>query len=278
MKKTVLITGASSGIGMETAMFLLDAGFDVYGAARRLEKMKALEEKGGHVLYLDLTDESSLAGCVNEVLKDAGKIDVLINNAGFGLGGAVESVPISEAKREFEVNVFSLARMCQLVLPLMRKNGGGKIINISSMAGKFSSPFSGWYHASKYSVEALSDALRLEAKPFGIKVVLIEPGLTQTDWGVIHADNIRKFSCGPSSPYIKNANSAAKFYERFYSDKKNCSSPSVVSRAILKAVLNKNPRPRYSAGKYSSAFPFLKKILPGSVFDFFECLAFGIKK
>lgn len=278
MKKIALVTGASSGIGMETSLLLLDAGFTVYGAARHLEKMRPIEEKGGHALYLDLTDESSLVRCVAEIVKNEGRIDVLVNNAGFGLGGAIEDIPVSEAKREFEVNVFSLARMCQLVLPSMRKNGGGKIINISSMAGKFSSPFSGWYHASKYSVEALSDSLRLEVKPFNIKVILIEPGLIQTDWGVIHARNIRKFSCAPSSAYSKISEPAAKFYEHFYSDKKNCSNPSIVSKTILRAALKKNPRDRYAAGRFSKLFILSKKIFPDFVFDFFECLAFGIKK
>lgn len=278
MKKIALVTGASSGIGMETSLLLLDAGFTVYGAARRLEKMKPIEEKGGHALYLDLTDENSIVRCVDEILKNEGRIDVLVNNAGFGLGGAVEDVPVYEARREFDVNVFSLARMCQLVLPSMCENGGGKIINISSMAGKFSSPFSGWYHASKYCVEALSDALRLEVKPFNVKVVLIEPGLIQTGWGVFHAQNIRKFSCVSSSAYSKISDSAAKFYEHFYSDKKNCSEPYAVSKTILKAVLKKNPRARYTAGRFSKLFILTKKILPDFIFDFFECITFGIKK
>lgn len=278
MKKIALVTGASSGIGLETSLSLLDFGFVVYGAARRLEKMQPIVEKGGNIVFLDLNDENSIQICVNEILSKEGRIDLLVNNAGFGLGGSIEDVPVEEAKHEFEVNVFALARLCQLVLPSMRKNGGGKIINISSMAGRFSSPFTGWYHASKYAVEALSDALRLEVKSFNVKVVLIEPGLIQTDWGKIHAQNIRKFSFSSSSPYAENADSVAKFYEKFYSESKKCSSPKVISKTIVKAAKKKNPKARYSVGKFSKSFIFFKKILPDCVFDFFECLFFGIKK
>lgn len=277
MKKIALVTGASSGIGLETSLSLLNSGFTVYGAARRLEKMRALEEKGGNALFLDLTDENSVQKCVDEILSKEGRIDLLVNNAGFGLGGAIEDVPLEEAKREFEVNVFALARLCQLVLPSMRKNGGGKIINISSMAGRFSSPFTGWYHASKYAVEALSDALRLEVKPFNIKVVLIEPGLIQTDWGKIHAQNIRKFSSNASTAYAENSDSVAKFYEKSYFGSKKCSSPKVISNAVLKAAKKKNPKARYSVGKFSKSFIFFKKILPDRIFDFFESRFFGIK-
>lgn len=278
MKRVALVTGASGGIGLETSLRLLSAGFTVYGAARNVEKMRSLEERGGHILRLDLEEKGSSERCVEEIMSKEGRVDVLVNNAGYGLGGALEDVPLEEARREFEVNVFSLVRLCQLVLPVMRKNGGGRIINVSSMAGRFSSPFTGWYHASKYSVEALSDALRLEAKPFNIKVVLVEPGLIQTNWGKIHAQNIRKFSCASSSAYKKYADAAAKFYERFYSGDNGGSSPKVVSRTIAKAVLRKNPKPRYSVGKYSRAFVLVKKLLPDSIFDLFESLEFGIKK
>lgn len=277
MKEVVLVTGASGGIGLETSLRLLSEGFIVYGAARNSEKMKPIVDNGGRTLYLDLTDKDSPARCVEEILKKEGRIDILVNNAGYGLGGSLEDVPIGEAKREFDVNVFSLVRLCQLVLPVMRKNGGGKIVNVSSMAGRFSSPFTGWYHASKYSVEALSDSLRLEAKPFNIKVVLVEPGMIRTDWGKIHAQNIRKFSCAPSSSYAKYADAAARFYERSYSGGRGCSSPGVVSETIVKAVFKKNPRPRYAVGKHSRLFVFIKKLLPDSIFDFFEGLEFGIR-
>lgn len=276
MKKVAFVTGASGGIGLETAVSLLDAGFTVYGAARHVEKMNPLVEKGGYALFLDLTDAQSIVACVDKIVANEGQIDLLVNNAGFGLGGAIEDVPLDEAKREFEVNVFTLARLCQLVMPVMRKNGGGKIINISSMAGRFSSPFTGWYHASKYSVEALSDALRLEVKPFKIKVVLIEPGLIQTDWGKIHAGNIRKFSDEASKPYTEDCEAAAGFYEKYYGNKALCSSPDVVAQAIVKAALKKNPRARYAVGKYAKLFIFLKNVLPDALFDKLETLVFGI--
>ena len=180
MKKVVLITGASSGIGMTTAKMLLNDGYNVYCAARRTELMKELEALGGHPLYLDLTDDSSIKNCVDTILKAEGHIDVLVNNAGYATGGSLEDTPMANARCQFEVNVFGLIRITQLCLPSMREQKSGRIVNISSMAGLFSSPFLGWYHAAKYSVEALSDSLRNEVKAFGIKVAIIEPGLIKT--------------------------------------------------------------------------------------------------
>ena len=193
-KKVAFVTGASSGIGLDTAMKLIEKGFTVYGAARRTVLMEPLLKKGGKTMFLDLTDAESVRKCVQEVIETEGRIDVLINNSGYGLGGGIENVSIEDAKRQFDVNVFGLAEITRLFLPYMRAQHSGTIINISSMAGRFSSPFLGWYHASKYAVEALSDSLRMELRPFGINVVIIEPGLIKTDWGVITAQSIRKQS------------------------------------------------------------------------------------
>lgn len=266
MKKVALVTGASSGIGLDVAKRLIDCGFMVYGAARRTEKMTPIEEKGGKIVFLDLLDDSSIESCVSEIIKNEGRIDLLVNNAGYGLGGSIEDVPVEEVKKQFQVNFFGMVKLIQLVLPIMRKNGSGKIINVSSIAGKFSSPFSGMYHASKYSVEAFSDALRMELKPFGIKVILVEPGLIKTDWGIIHGNNIRKYS--GSGAYGEKALKVAAYYEKEYSSDKKLTPPEVIAKVIVKASVTKNPKRRYAAGKNALLFLFLKAILPSCIYDF----------
>ena len=274
MSKVALITGASSGIGLQAAVDLLEKGYTVYGAARRTNLMKALKEKGGKSLFLDLTDDSSIVNCVNEIIQKEGRIDVLVNNSGFGLGGGLEGVPISEAKNQFEVNVFGLARITQLVLPVMRKQRSGRIINVSSMAGRFSTPFSGWYHASKYSVEALSDALRLEVKPLGIKVSIIEPGTIKTNWGIIHAGNIRKF--GGDADYKVGFEAAAKWFEKQYREDGPSSDSSVISKAIVNAVISKHPKIRYKTGNGSKFNIFIKRIVGDRLFDFIIRMNLGV--
>ena len=176
MKKIVLITGVSAGMGKETAKLLLEQGYMVYGAARRLDKMADIKALGVKILEMDITNDAALAEGIDTIIKAEGRIDVLINNAGFGSYGAVEDVPMSNARYQLEVNLFGTARLIQLVLPYMRKQRYGRIINISSIGGKFAGPLGGWYHASKFALEGLSDSLRNEVKPFGIDVVVIEPG------------------------------------------------------------------------------------------------------
>lgn len=164
MKKVILLTGASSGIGYQTAESLAKEGHVVYGAVRRTEKMETLKQFGVKPMYLDVTDEESIKSVIDTIIGNEGRIDVLINNAGYGSFGAVEDVDISEAKMQFEVNLFGLARLVQLVLPHMRKQKSGRIINVSSMGGRMTSYFGGWYHATKYALEAFSDALRMEVE------------------------------------------------------------------------------------------------------------------
>ncbi|WP_318677906.1 oxidoreductase [Treponema sp.] len=265
MNKVALVTGASSGIGLDTCLRLIQKGYTVYGAARRIELMKEIEEKGGNILRLDLCDEKSIEECVKTILDKEGKIDVLVNNAGFGLGGGLEDVPIADARNQFEVNVFGLISLTQKVLPSMRNQRSGKIINISSMAGRFATPFSGWYHGTKYCVEALSDSLRLEVAPFGIKVVIIEPGLIQTDWGVIHGKNIRKYS--GSTAYKTNANLVADYYEARYVKNKKLSPASVIAKQIVKASEAKHPKRRYIAGTLAKPYIFFKWLLSDRLFD-----------
>jgi NADP-dependent 3-hydroxy acid dehydrogenase YdfG len=265
MKKVVLITGASSGIGEATAITLQQAGFEVYGAARRVERMQHLHDDYGiHILPLDVTDEASMTHCVDEVLSEAGQIDVLVNNAGYGSYGAVEDVPISEARHQLEVNLFGLARMVQLVLPSMRARRTGCIVNIASMAGRVHTPFGAWYHATKFAVEGFSDALRLELKPFGIRVVIIEPGGINTDWGIIAADNL--VATSTKGVYAERAARVAHIFHDAYAGK-HYSDVSVVAHAIRRAVTARRPRTRYAVGFMAKPSIFFRKILSDRMMD-----------
>src|SRR5246127_3813889 len=182
-----LVTGASSGIGEATAQRLHGLGYRVYGLARRADRMAGLDQLGIRTLAADVTDEQATAAAIEQIMAEQGRIDVLINNAGYGSYGALEDVPLSEARYQFEVNVFGLARLTQLVLPHMRRQHHGRIINVSSMGGRIREPLGDWYHATKFAVEGLSDSLRVELRPFGIDVVVIQPGTVRTEWGAIAA-------------------------------------------------------------------------------------------
>jgi NAD(P)-dependent dehydrogenase (short-subunit alcohol dehydrogenase family) len=264
--KVALVTGASSGIGFETAVDLKSAGFIVYGAARRIDKLKELEGKGIKIIQLDVTDEESMVTCVETIVKKEGRLDVLVNNAGYGSYGAIEDVPMEEARRQVEVNIFGLARMSQLVLPHMRKNSFGRIINISSMGGKIYTPFGGWYHATKFAVEALSDCMRLETAQFGVDVVIVEPGGIKTEWGNIAADNLLKTSKG--SPYGKAVKESADKMIKTYSGNQ-LSDPKIISKAIVIAATVKNPKTRYLVGFGAKPAIFIRKILSDRMFDKF---------
>src|SRR5215212_11329027 len=174
VSKAVLITGCSSGIGWTTAKYLSDVGWRVYATAHNVEKIAPLEESGCRLLALDVTDEDSMASAVEEVEREEEAVGALVNNAGYSQSGAVEAVPIDKVRSQFETNVFGLVRMYQLVLPGMRRQGYGRIVNVSSMGGKLTFPGAGYYHATKHAVEALSDALRFEVEGFGVRVSVIE--------------------------------------------------------------------------------------------------------
>jgi NAD(P)-dependent dehydrogenase (short-subunit alcohol dehydrogenase family) len=264
VRKVVLVTGASSGIGFDAAQALAARGHKVYAAARRVEKMEPLKAKGIEVLRMDVTDEASMAEGVESILKNEGRIDVLVNNAGYGFFGAIETVPMEEARRQVEVNVFGLARLCQLVLPTMRKQGGGRIVNTSSIAGRSVFYFGGWYHVSKYSVEALSDAMRMELKPFGIDVVMIEPGAIKTDWGIIAARHLAEST--KDTAYEPTAAPWAKTMDWAYRSNL-ISGPRVITRAILRAVDSRRPRARYRKGRLSGTVIFLHWLLPARWWD-----------
>ena len=262
--KVILITGASSGIGYDAALMLAEQGHRVYGAARRVELMEGLRNKGVTPVKMDVTDEESMVNGIKTIIDAEGRIDVLVNNAGYGYMGAIENVTIAEAKRQLEVNVFGLARLTQLVLPYMRKQHSGRIINTSSVAGKAVIPFGGWYNVSKYSVEALSDALRIEVKPFGIKVCLIEPGGIKTDWGIIAADNLEASS--KETDYETSGLSMARLLRKGYTSNL-LSNPKRVAKAIARAVNAKKPRIRYRLGAGSGLIVFLHAVLPARWWD-----------
>lgn len=262
--KVILITGASSGIGYESAKALAEQGHAVYAAARRTERMAGLSASGVRILCMDVTDDKSMQEGVRTIIEEKGRIDVLVNNAGYGYLGAIECVSMDEAKRQLEVNLFGLARLTQLVLPHMRGQRSGRIINVSSVAGKVVIANGGWYNVSKFAVEALSDALRIEAKPFGTDVVLIEPSGIRTDWGLIAADHLSESSAG--TEYEKPAEREARLMRYAYQSR-ILSGPEVVRKAICRAVNARRPRLRYRPGRGACTLIALHAILPGRWWD-----------
>lgn len=262
-KKVVLITGASSGIGKETAKLLVKSGHIVYGAARRLDKMNDLKEAGIKLLEMDVTSDESMVKGIQKIMESEKRIDVLVNNAGYGSFGALEDVPISEAKYQFDVNIFGLARLTQLVLPHMRKQQSGKIVNISSIGGKFGEPHGAWYHATKFAVEGLSDSLRMELKQFNIDVVIIEPGAIKSEWGGIAKENLLKVS--GNTAYKNLATKHATLIDETY--KRVGSEPIVIAKTIAKAINSNNPKTRYAVGGGAKLLLFMRRILSDKLFD-----------
>jgi len=262
--KVILITGASSGIGYDAAQTLAQQGHKVYAAARRVEKMEPLKAFGVQVVKMDVTDEESMQNGVQAVIQAEGRIDVLVNNAGYGFFGAIENVPMEEARRQLEVNVFGLARLTQLVLPYMRQQKCGRIVNTSSIAGKMAFYLGGWYNVTKYSVEAFSDALRMEVKPFGIDVVMIEPGAIKTNWGPIAAQHLKESSEG--TPYEEPGTRFADHMDWFYRTNL-LSKPSVVTKAIRRAVNSRHPKARYRCGRFSVVGLWTHALLPARWWD-----------
>lgn len=263
-RKVILLTGASSGIGHEAATELLAQGHTVYAAARRVERMEDLAAAGAHVLSLDVTDCASISDAVNAVLSQQGRIDVLINNAGYGYLGALEGVSIEEARRQLDVNVFGLAEMTKQVLPYMRERRSGRIINISSVAGKVGIAFVGWYNVSKFAVESYSDVLRKEVRQFGIDVVLIEPSGIKTDWGIIAADNLARSNAG--TVYEQSALRFSGIMRKAYSSNL-LSGPETVAKDICRAVNGRHPKLRYHPGLGAGTMLFLNAITPARWWD-----------
>jgi NAD(P)-dependent dehydrogenase (short-subunit alcohol dehydrogenase family) len=262
--KVALVTGASSGIGEATALALAADGFVVYAVARRTEPMAALRDGGVHTFSMDVTDDASVVAGIDRIIAEQGRIDVLVNNAGYGSYGAVEDVPLDEARRQFEVNIFGLARLVQLVTPHMRKQHSGRIINISSIGGKIYEPLGAWYHATKFAVEGLSDSLRIELRPFGIDVVIIEPGPIRTEWNTIARDNLRATSAG--TVYADRAAAVTRVLEKA-DEPLRSSGPEVVANKIVKAATAAHPRARYPVGRSAGTIVRARKVLPDRVMD-----------
>ncbi len=262
MKKVAIITGASSGMGKSTAFELQKKGFRVYGMARNIAKMQDLKDKGIEVVPLDLTVDKTIVEAVNTVFEKEGRIDLLVNNAGYGSYGSVEEVSIEEAKRQFEVNLFGLARITQLVLPKMRDQKSGRIVNISSMGGKMYTPLGAWYHATKHALEGWSDCLRLELKQFGIDVVVVEPGGIQTEWGAIAMNHLESVSgTGPySAMAMKVISSSTKMDGKL-------THVDVLGKEIAKASTQKNPKTRYLKGYMAKPLVKMRKWLSDKTFD-----------
>lgn len=270
--KVALVTGASSGIGEAAALELHARGFTVYGAARRVERMSALAERGIRTVAMDVTDEDSMRDGVDRIVAETGRIDVLVNNAGYGSYGPVEEVALDEARYQFEVNVFGAARLTQLVLPHMRSRRHGRIINITSMGGKIHTPLGAWYHGTKFALEGFSDSLRMEVRPFGVDVVIVEPGAIRTEWSSIAAGKLRKL--GEDSAYAGQIASMAGTLESD-SNARRSSSPSVVAQAIGRAATSRRPRTRYAVGMGAKPLIMVRRILPDRAYDALVARAMG---
>jgi NADP-dependent 3-hydroxy acid dehydrogenase YdfG len=265
--KAVLITGCSSGIGHATAELLVQEGWKVYATARRPEAIADLAEQGATTLALDVTDEQSMSTAVAAVTDAEGAVGVLINNAGYSQSGAVESIPIEEIRRQFETNVFGLTRMCQLTLPGMRDQGWGKIVNIGSMGGRFTLPGGGLYHATKYAIEAISDAMRFEVRGFGVDVVLIEPGLITTGFADVASGSVD--SAGDDGPYAEFNRKVAKRTVDGYAGPlvRLGGGPEAVAKTISSALGSSRPRARYPVTLSAHLLINQRRVTPDWIWD-----------
>jgi short-subunit dehydrogenase len=263
--KTVLITGASSGIGKATAKELVEKGYTVYTAARRVEKMEDLRDLGCVPLKMDITMEEDIEAVVERIRKEQGGVDILINNAGFGTQGSIEETSIEDARYQFDVNLFGLARLTQLVLPYMRENRFGKIVNISSIGGKIYVPLGGWYHATKHALEGWSDCLRTEVKQFGIDVVIVEPGAIGTEFNDVFVGPMLERS--GDGPYKELAHGIASYAREVERRPNGASPPSVIADTIVKALTARRPKTRYAAGKLAKPILFARRWTSDRMFD-----------
>jgi len=262
VERVVLITGASSGIGRACARYLAERGYRVYGTSRKITGNGPVEDGSVRMIRMDVNDDRSVASGIDEVLRDAGRLDVVANNAGFGIAGAIEETSIEEVRALFETNLFGLLRVCRAVLPEMRRQSSGTIVNISSLAGRIGLPYQGLYSATKFAVEGATEALRMEVKPFGIKVILIEPGDFRTGF----TDNrVHTAASKEDSAYQERFQRALKVAE---SDEESGSSPERIARLLYRILQDSSPKVRYSTGEASQrAAAILKGILPSKLFE-----------
>ncbi len=271
----VLITGCSSGIGQATAKHLNARGWTVYATARRREALADLQEAGCQTLALDVTDEDSMHRAVSQVEEREGAVGVLVNKAGYSQSGAIETVSMDAVRAQFETNVFGLVRMCQLVLPAMRAQRAGRIVNLSSMGGRLTFPGGGFYHATKHAVEAISDALRFEVRGFGVHVIVMEPGLIRTQFGASAVQSLTPATGAahdPSDPYGEfNAAVGSATLQAYEKGPiaRLAGPPEAVAHKIEKAISADRPRARYTVTPSAKVMLGLHALLPDRGWDTF---------
>jgi NAD(P)-dependent dehydrogenase (short-subunit alcohol dehydrogenase family) len=267
--KAVLVTGCSSGIGRATALRLARSGWKVYASARRPETIADLRDAGCQTLALDVTDEQSMRAAVDAVEQAQGAVGVLINNAGYSQSGAIETVPLDAVRRQFETNVFGLVRLTQLVLPKMRAQRWGKIVNLGSMGGRLSFPGGGHYHATKHAVEAISDAMRFELRGFGIDVILLEPGLITTEFGEAATASMADTTIAGDDPYAKfNATVGAVTKGAYEGPMRRLGGgPDRVAKTIERALKRRNPPARITITPSAKLTIAMRRVLPDRAWD-----------
>jgi len=270
--KTALITGGSRGIGAAIAKKFVEEGAKIVVSdilkdelEKTVAELNALKSGAAAASVSDVTNFEDVQRSVAETVKFGGKIDILVNNAGYGSYGAIEDVPLAEARRQMEVNLFGAARLIQLALPQMRAQAAGRIVNVSSIGGRFAMTPGGWYHATKYALEALSDAVRQEVRPFGIAVVVVEPGAIRTEWGAIAAQHLRATS--GNGPYAELAGRFIKALGMEEAHPSIGSDPDLVGRLIARAATTPHPRPRYAVGAGAKPAVYLSRLLPAQAVD-----------
>jgi NAD(P)-dependent dehydrogenase (short-subunit alcohol dehydrogenase family) len=270
----VLITGCSTGIGRETARHLAAKGHLVYATARKLESLSELADAGCRTLALDVTDEESMRAAVGAIETEHGAIGALVNNAGYSQSGAIESVPMDDVRRQFETNVFGLVRMCQLVLPAMRERGAGRIVNLSSMGANFVFPGGGLYHATKYAVDAISDALRFEVKGFGIDVVIIQPGTIRTEFAATADHGLGVAGEGPYAHFNEAVGKATTdAYEKGPLARLG-GGPDAVAKVVERAITTPSPKARYRVTPSAHLLINQRKLMTDGMWDRFVATQF----
>lgn len=269
--RAVLVTGCSSGIGHATADLLARAGWPVYATARRVDSMEDLAAHGARLLALDVTDEDSMREAVASVESDHGAVGVLINNAGYSQAGAIEEVPMDKVRAQFETNVFGLISLTQMVLPGMRRHGWGRVVNMSSVAGKLTFPGAGIYHASKHAVEAISDALRFEVRGFGIEVIVVEPGLVRTPFGEHAAETLDSeiVDEGPYADFHKAiARATVEAHEKGVLARMG-GTAAHVAQLVRHAISTDKPKPRYRVDRTARVLMTQRRLMPDRAWDRF---------
>ncbi|MFL6373599.1 MAG: SDR family NAD(P)-dependent oxidoreductase [Pyrinomonadaceae bacterium] len=264
--KVAVITGCSSGIGHATALAMMDAGFHVVATGPELDELVDIRDQGCEIVELDVTDEEQRLNAVWAAERHHGAVDVLVNNSGFGQYGPIEEIPLAAIKWQFDVNVFGMIRMCQLVLPAMRRQNEGRIINLSSIAGEIDQPGAGIYHATKHAIEAIDGALRVEVEDFGVRVIGIQPGPVNTNFDEVAAASIP--DTGPDSPYLtfkENMREHTHYLAR--PGGTGVLEPEDVAKKIVEAATDDNPAPRYHVGMFAKGASLLNKITPDSIWD-----------